>query len=255
MTFTLEPSKERIIIFERGLFDFAFYMSKIAAIVFPPIDLVRGRFASEPNVDRAVPAHPEILDLLNRVLHAYLVDGDPRRVRPFAIDNSRIATAALLLRSLELFVLGHEYGHAAAGHSDNLGPNPSPDPAVRRDWDDEYGADRVGVSLMYGVMEDLTMSFWGAINLFACLEIFDRCRSILATGRFDPKATSRTHPPHLVRAQQLRTVVREDHGGADAESAIRLADQLDSFWSRLWQIAEPQWLDQYKKGVRPSLIW
>jgi hypothetical protein len=255
LTFTLEPTRERVIIFERGLFDFAVQMSKIAAVVFPPIDLSRGRLSAEPNIDRAVDAHPEILDQLNRVLHAYLVLGDPRRIRQWTIDKSRVATAALLLRSLELFALGHEYGHAAAGHDDNLGPNPSPDPAVRRNWDDEYGADRVGISLMYGVMGDLSLSFLGAVNLFACFEVFDRCRAILSTGRFDPRATSPTHPPHLVRAQQLRAVIREDHAAAETEGAIRLANQLDSFWNRMWQVAEPHWLAEYKKGVRPSIIW
>src|SRR6266850_3143969 len=127
-----------------------------------------------------------------------------------------------------------------ARHGDNLGPNPSADASVRYRWDDEYGADRVGLSLMFSVMGRLVLTFWGAVNFLVCLEVFDRCRSILATGAFDPKATSPTHPPNLARAQQLRTVLREDRPGAETEKAIRLANQLDSFWSRMWQVAEPQ---------------
>jgi hypothetical protein len=255
MTFRLPQTKEYIIIFERGLFDFAYQMSALTAQVFPPIDLRRGWFASEVNVDRGVEAHPELLDQFNQVLNAYLVLGDPRRIVAPKIDNSRVMTRALLLRSMELFALGHEYGHAAASHGDSLGPNPSNDASTRYNWDDEYGADRVGVSLMSSVIGDLPLSFWGAVSLFVCLEVFDRCRSILATGAFDPKATSPTHPPPLARAQQLRAVIREDRPGADTERAIRLANSLDSFWSRMWQIAEPYWLAQYKKGVRPSVIW
>ena len=256
LTFPVLRTKEHIIIFERGLFDFAFQMSKIAAVVFPAIDPMRGSFSAEVNVERGVEAHPEILEQLNRVLHAYLVLGDPRRIPSYKIDNSRVMTAVLLLRSMELFALGHEYGHIVARHGDNLGPNPSPDASVRYSWDGEYGADRVGLSLMHSVMGGpLVLTFWGAVNFFVCLEVFDRCRSILTTGAFDPKATSPTHPPNLARGQQLRTVIREDRAGAETEKAIKLANQLDSFWSRMWQIAEPQWLAMHKKGVRPSVIW
>jgi hypothetical protein len=255
VTFYLKQTKDFIIIFERGVFDFVYQISTLAAVVFPPIDAQRGWFASPVNVDRGVDAHPELLDHFNRVLHAYVVLGDPRSIRVLTIDNTHRMTAGLLLRSSELFALGHEYGHAAARHDNNLGPNPSPDASIRYNWDDEYGADRVGLSMMFSVMSNLTLTFWGAVNLFVCLEMFNRCRSILATGAFDPKSTSDTHPPPLKRAQQLRAVLREERPGAETEKAIRLANDLDSFWSRMWQVAEPHWHDQYKKGVRPSVIW
>ena len=108
---------------------------------------------------------------------------------------------------------------------------------------------------MYGVMGNITLTFWGAVQFFVCMEVFDRCESILTKGSFDPKARSSTHPPNLARIQQLRTVLREDSPGAETEKAIQLANQLDSFWSRLWQVAEPDWIAMYKKGVRPSAIW
>jgi hypothetical protein len=246
---------QQIIIFERGLFDFAFHMSKISASVFPSIDPRTGWFSTKVDVDAAVDAHPDLLDQVNRILHAYLVQGDPRTIPSYALDNSRLMTAGVLLRSLELFVLGHEYGHFVASPSDNLGPNPSRDPSIRANWDKEYGADIVGLSLMAGVIGDMTLTLWGAVQFFVCMEVFDRCRSILTKGSFDPKATSPTHPPHLVRGQQLRVFLREERSGPETEKAIQLADQLDSFWSRLWQVAEPDWIAKYKQGVRPSIIW
>jgi len=232
-------------------------MSKIAAVVFPPIDPIRGSFSEEVNVERGVEAHPEILGELNRVLHAYLVLGDPRRIQSYKIDSSRTMTAAALLRSMQLFVLGHEHGHFLVRHGgDNLGPPPaSRDPAIRDKWNVEYGADRVGLSMMYAVTGHLVLSFWGAVNLLVCMEVFERCQSILATGAFDPTATSPTHPPNLTRGRQLRAVIREDRPGEETEKAITLANQLDSFWARTWQIAEPHWLAMHKQGVRPSMIW
>jgi hypothetical protein len=253
--FTVPKTLERIIIFERDLFDFAFQMSKITASVFPPIDLGRGWFSTEIDLDLAVKARPDILDQVNRILHAYLVLGDSRKAPSYAIDNSRLMTATLLLRSLELFALAHEYGHIITRPTDNLGPDPSKDTLIRRNWDAEYGSDRVGLSLLYAVMGDLTLTFWGVVQFFVCMEVFDRCRSILTKGAFDPKVTSPIHPPHLARSQQLRTVLREDRPGPKTESAIQLANQLESFWSRLWQVAEPQWITKYKQGVRPSVIW
>ena len=137
-------------------------------------------------------------------------------------------TAARLLRSLELFVLGHEYGHVITSHTDDLGPNPSKDPSIRRNWDTEYGSDRVGLGLLYGVMGDLTLTFWGAVQFFVCMEVFDRCRSILTKGSFDPKATSPIHPPHLARVSSCRTVLREDRPAAETETAIQLANSAQT---------------------------
>ena len=251
----LPATHEHIVLFESGLFDFAFRMSKIAALVFPPIDAGTGWFSKDVDLDRGVEEHPEVLDELQATLYAYLVQGDPRRAPSPTIADRHVMTAATLLRSLELFVLGHEYGHIVASHSDDVGPNPSADATIRYDWDDEYGADSVGVSLMTAVMDDFPLAFWGAVHWFSCQEVFDRCRAILANGAYDPKVVSPTHPPNLARSRQLRVVARELRAGPETERAIRLADQVDSFWSRLWQVSEPYWVEMYQQGKRPAAIW
>ncbi len=254
-SFALPSTHEHIVLFESGLFDFAFRMSRIAALAFPSIDPATGWFASEVDIARDVGKHPEILDQFQALLHAYLVEGDPRRAKVPAIGDPHVMTAAILLRSLELFVLGHEYGHIVASHADHMGPNPSADATIRYDWDDEYGADSVGVSLMTSVMGDFPLAFWGAVHWFACKEVFDRCRSVVATGMVEPPAATATHPPNLERSRQLRIVVRELRPGPETEQAIALAGQLDSFWSRLWQISEPYWVKMHKQGKRPAAIW
>ena len=135
----------------------------------------------------------------------------------------------------------------------NLGP-PPPDPQLRAAWDKEYGADQVGLSLMYGVWGNLPLTFWGAVQFFSCMEAFRRALSILATGVVRSNSSG-SHPPPLLRAQYLRSVAREFMPGAETETAIRLADQLDSFWGRLWQASEARWVDMYKRKVPPSEIW
>ncbi len=254
-TITLPVTHEHIVLFERGLFDFAFRMSRIAALAFPSIDPATGWFAQPVDTARDVGRHPEILDQLQATLQAYLVEGDPRRAAVPPIGDSHVMTAAILLRSLELFALGHEYGHIVAGHSDNLGPNPSTDATVRYNWDTEYGADSVGVSLMTSVMGDFRLGFWGAGHWFACREIVDRCLAILATGAVEAPSLTSTHPPNLERSRQLRAVVRDLRPGPETEQAIALASQLDSFWGRLWQISEPTWVGMHKQGKRPAAIW
>jgi hypothetical protein len=246
---------QQIIIFERGLFDFAFHMSKISASVFPSIDPRTGWFSTKVDVDAAVDAHPDLLDQVNRILHAYLVQGDPRTIPSYRLQNSQGITAMLLLRSLELFVLGHEYGHFVGSRTDSLGLNLPRDPSIRANWDKEYRADLLGLRVMHGVVGDVSLTFWAAVQFFVCMEVFDRCRSILTRGSFDDKVTSRTHPPNLARIQQLRAFIRGLRPGDETELAIELANELDSFWSRLWQVAEPYWIAKYKEGVRPSIIW
>jgi hypothetical protein len=245
--------KEYIIAFQRGLFDFAHQLSKVAASVFPPIDLRRGWFSKDFDIAAATKANPEVLNQFNRILRAYVVDGDSRSIAWYPVDDAHRPAAGILLRSLELFVLGHEYGHVLVKSEAGLGP-PPPNSRLREAWDREYGADRVGLSLMNAVTRDLPLTFWGPVQFFSGMEAFRRALSILRTGEVDP-GTSGDHPPPLVRAQNLRAVVRESMPGAEAEKAIHLADQLDAFWGRLWQMSEERWIAMHKQKVKPSLIW
>ena len=73
---------EYIIVFQRGLFDFAYQMSKLAASVFPPIDLRRGWFVREPDIGATAKTPQAVVEQFNQILHAYVVLGDSLPHRP-----------------------------------------------------------------------------------------------------------------------------------------------------------------------------
>ena len=105
-------------------------------------------------------------------------------------------TAGLLLRSLELLLSATNMVTSSRGRMTTL-------VQTRRRIQRFVG---IGIRVRIrpgrsqfdvGVMGNITLTFWGAVQFFVCMEVFDRCESILTKGSFDPKATSSTHPPIL----------------------------------------------------------
>jgi hypothetical protein len=246
-------ANEYIIVFQRGLFDFAYEMAKLAAGAVPPLDQ-RGAFTRNVDVSAAA-SNPSVIEQFHRILHAYVVLGESRRIPPYEIDKAREFTAGLMIRSLELFVLGHEYGHPVVSPPErSLGPAPA-DPRLVSRWNNEYAADEMGVRLTHAGMGNLSLTFWGAVQFFSCMEAFRRALSILRTGAVGTDSSG-GHPPSPFRAQYLSSVISTLASGAESKQAIQLGAQLDVFWRRLWQAVEPRWVEMYKgKKERPSEIW
>ena len=251
--------KEYIVLFHYGLFMFAFQMARLAANAFPPLvpDGASARFETRSDPLAVLKRRPEIQDQFNRILYAYVVLGNPWRTPVISVDAPLLPTAMVLLRSMELFCMGHEYTHVIWRHPERGAEFAQTEQQwIRWSWKAEYAADEVGLSLTHSAMSmDLHYSFWGADYFFSCSDIVERCLDVLRVGAVKPAMPQSEHPPTSQRRKKIREVLRDVRPGPDAETAIELGARLQAFIDALWEQSVPRWVALHKSNVRPSPIW
>lgn len=239
--------KDYIIVFEVGLFGFANLLSKVIALAMP----FRGDVDGKLEFGTEITTLPEeAVARFQDVLFAYLFLGHPHFAQPYLPPPHLQGVASLLRKSMELFVLGHEYGHIISGHFGNALPSSNllggvNTEEVTRSWIQEFEADAVGTSLVVSAMAqdgmDLALSFWGADFFFSCIEIIERTVSIIRTGKADEIHLD-SHPPAHMRREQLRqSLVKSidaEYKGR-AEGAVELGKQLERIVEQLWDSTAP----------------
>jgi hypothetical protein len=258
----LEPN-DYIILFEHGLFGFANLLSKTVALAMPFKGTEDGRLAFDLGRSEI---SKEAVMRFGDVLLAYLFLGTPHRAQPYLPDASVSMLGGILRNSMELFVMGHEYGHIISGHFGNALPSSAVLAGIDvseivRNWRQEHEADAVGVSLMMAAMQksgmDLAMSFWGADFFFSFIEIIERTISIMRTGREDEIRLD-THPPAKQRREALRSSLGRSAvpSLADAaEPAINLGSRLHDITEQLWQRTAPVVHKLRREGARLAPGW
>jgi hypothetical protein len=257
---------EYILLFDTGLFTFCNLFSKIAAQCIPFCDTANGlnRFSTAvDDVDAAIAAVPELKRRFLDVLSGYVIGGDPKRASAYLLHQPYMSLAAQLRKSMELFVIGHEYAHITRGHFDPERNTRTESLRLLNDqeqsWADEMEADTKGFELALNVQIhrdrlDLPLSYWGADFFLSCLVIVERCVSILQSGSPpDPNSGEGSHPPATTRRTLLRLMMVKsfgDHGLYPIELASLLERILETFWEQ----TKDHWLHIHHRGVRPSLI-
>ncbi len=268
LTIAVPGSQDYIVAFDRGLSTFALLLSKAVAQVFP-YELTKGGGASfsvdEERLRNNLRSRPDIADRFTEVVLAYAVFGEPARARPYILpDRATNELTRLLKSSLELFVLGHEYGHALAGHLDDAMRTAAVLPDVNVEevafaWGQEYEADIIGLHLSTRAMSirtgvDLSLSFWGAPFFFHCMMIMERAVSLLHYGE-EGTIQLGSHPPHAVRRGVLSRALVDATGTEQAQGAIQLAKQLEIALEELWNTTRSRIWRRHAEGARPAPAW
>lgn len=255
----LRSTREHLVLFEHGLFAFAFEISKLLASTFPPLAPAgaRVRFAAAPN---PAVADPDLIGRFVEILKAYVVHGNPARVPHAFFDPSKMTAAMLLLRSMEMFILAHEYAHIFMGHlTDEVPAAGSGIDEVDWNWDQELEADEVGFSLMARTLQDqgvpLPLCYWGTEAFFGSMAILEKCRSLLQGGPEDGERGSPTHPPMTARRDRLRKILPQLVTPDESAEALALGRGIQATLDVLWQASLPQWRAMHAGGVKPSPLW
>jgi hypothetical protein len=251
-------TKDYIVVFQYGIFNFLFEMSKLAARVLPPLvpDKAKQKFQAAPDPASVLKNHPEIKEQFNKILYSFVAD-DPRLAPVnLPLDSSYMPTAGRLLNCIELFILGHEYTHIIYHHlEDNARFQGSHKEQVQRARQTEYDADILGHGLMYGAMgsTDPELTLWAPDYYFSCMDALQYCLTILkgAIVGFDEDSV---HPPFVQRREELRRDLRRFPPEV-TDSSIKLGKQLETFLGDLSMESLPVWMMWNKKGVKPSPIW
>jgi hypothetical protein len=244
-------------------------MSKAIAAAFP----YKGQkadgmafSADEQDIRRQLATIPEIRERFFDVLAAYVVAGHPHAARPYLPDPQVSLVASSLRSSMELFVLGHEYGHLLAGHLDDRNTCAAMLPDVdakeiATSWKQELEADAIGLELMLCAQMkkgwDLALSFWGADFFFGCIDVVERAVGILRDGK-EEMSLSPTHPPTALRRKTIRDLLRhslKNEQSAAAEAAIQLSEIVHRIVDELWLAVRPVFLRMRADAVNPAGFW
>ena len=149
---------------------------------------------------------------------------------------------------MELFIMGHEYGHIVKGH---LNKNPGQTlqlsnidaEQMQRNWDQEYEADTLGLyfsikaSIKEGFQEDYDLI--GADLYFMLREIVAKSVSIIKYGDENATKDSESHPAVKDRRDNLRKSYLKSFRNEQLVKAEYLPTALEDVLNYLWNETKP----------------
>ncbi|MGW6415424.1 hypothetical protein [Streptomyces sp. NPDC055055] len=267
VTLLAPDSPTHIVAFENELLNFANLFAKAVALAIPHEIGDDGWYAFHPDSDdvhRHLRDSPLAVRRFRDVVLAYLIEGKPSKAPAYMPSEAVGALSSVLRDGMELFVLGHEYGHVAAGHVADrrvprrmlgIGSVPVAEIAWRREQEAE--ADVIGWSLCLAALGrgcGLELSHAGVELFFAACEVLNRSVSLLMQGASAPLPASSTHPPAVVRRDLLREHA-EKILGEKARPLLEYGTLIHEIVDVLWEQTAPVILDLHRQGVVPDARW
>ena len=103
-------SHEYVIVFEDDIFTFYNLLSKIVARC-TPFEIKNGNisFSFEPDdIMKTIRENPQIVERFQDLVKSYLINGRASAGEQYLLESPYVIQARYLLRSMELFVMGHD---------------------------------------------------------------------------------------------------------------------------------------------------
>ncbi|MVU82332.1 hypothetical protein GPX89_34495 [Nocardia sp. ET3-3] len=212
----------------------------------------------------------------------YAVTGDTRRVSGRPLDWRDSQDPVILFRSMEYFLVGHEYGHLCCRHFDEANRRKGvlpcgEDEVYECGWKQEIQADFFGadIALSLGgthaspVREGVTGTFerevpfhrrlTGVATFLMGIQTMDLAISVLETGSEEFRKLG-THPDPVLRLDWINKYVdrkaEENPAFAEMVRAAIIGGRLyGQIIARMWDHVRPVVLDLHRQGVRPAPTW
>jgi hypothetical protein len=213
-------------------------------------DPLQQSISNDPDEVKArLAANPQIVDRWARIIvFCAIYDLHPPKEDLPLSDMEKYAYGCLL-RAIEIFALGHEYGHHILdGLHESI--EDKSDPIA-----DEHGADFIGqgISKVIGGRErppnEYAISGVGAVVILGALQLVLRAKSMLEMGH-DMLPTSTSHPTFADRIEVIGTVHANEPTDLQAAFQQRRAnfvEVLEIVWTRL----RPHLKSLHEAGIRP----
>ncbi|UVT18566.1 MAG: hypothetical protein H8K03_12085 [Nitrospira sp.] len=203
-----------IVVIFSALIDFFYQAAKAV------VEAVNPLMSTDPRSSVVVNFDPEVIrtrldsdsrsaERLYQTLRGYFVDGKARASAGEIIPQEHYPVLSLLVGMAERWTIAHEYGHGLAPSFERVPPTVNP---VRTE---EYFADRhatiatvFSAASLDSVPPEIPLG--GAIFTLACLDILQKSRSILQTGKeTSSDAEQGTHPEPVSRAAEVINCFRQ----------------------------------------------
>jgi hypothetical protein len=254
--FELPTGRKPFIIFDAQLLSFCHLFSKGFALCLPLEDYPdKIQFnLNLPTIKDYLKKSPEGIERLKDVISVYVSGGIPTDAKQYFLPPNYDQLASILLDSMELFIVAHEFGHAYSGHLRQLLPSGiRPDHKFSpkdKDHIKEIEADLLGLVLTITALNkrglDIGLSTAG-INLFfialGMIDCFDRRASHF--GSWSTFPASKSHPSNFTRRKFI--LEHLDHIGAHPDSVMAtksLTKTMDQIAALSWQAINtrlPNW--------------
>lgn len=258
----IDPGSPRhtLMVIPVGLFTFCNLAAKAIAHVPPRTEHPDGRgygFELRPEKLRQsldgdrVPAQR-----FCELVRAYMLEGHPDRAPRWLPRKSHLALHGTLLSVMELFLIGHEYGHVLLGHLD--APAPA-EPGERHRL--EHQADAAGLvgtaRVLHAEDTDPVNALLGAHLFIRTTDIMERCLALLS-GEDPAKQGEDTasHPCGAKRVAFLAHTLAPVELGEDLASAAReMCSFYDVILDDFAHTAENQAAALHRAGFQPHPVW
>lgn len=275
----LVPESDRcLVLFNNGWFG---YLLRAVPILFRYMSSEQAQMQAharerveklEPN-QRAImgllPAKEQVkgiakIDLL-QLIYTYLLTGDPSKAS-YSFNQlapqHQIAVTSQWLTPIQVFVMGHEYGHLIHRHLDpssavtaHLGDEPYT--LQRTTWDREFEADATGLQIVSKVLETSPFrhSTGAAVDLFFLIvDLLEKARSVLSSGSAS-NLLHHDYPPMRQRQERARKQIQASVEPNVASYLEQVYRAFDHMHSSIWGEYEPMFIHSFQSGDRPAELW
>jgi len=237
--------EEYLIIFEGELFILSNLLAKIIALSLPDFNMSDESVSFSLEKSRIlnhIQTHPGLQELFTDFVQNVISQAQPTKTMQYFLHESLGVMQYTLLNSLELFVVGHEYGHIYAGHLNDsnlndflhFGENAS---RISLDWEMEFEADLIGLNLLLNSLNDKSLhpfSYLGPEMFFTFLDISERANNLFNIGKETRFEGGGTHPPSFERRNRVRQLLRENLPETHLESYNYTSQFLEDVMELHW---------------------
>lgn len=246
--------KNRIILFDSGLFIFINSLAKVVSSLFPKKISEQGYIeynVSERDIDSMIFNDTRYNELFVNLITTYLIEGHSRFSEKFVINNFDDKLTDILRYTSELFILAHEYGHILLNHL-SISSCEKRKIAERLevetwqiDWKQEFQADgfaSIAVIRINHVLKDLEapIAFAGVAFFFFAIDVLYKCIGI---------EFSETHPSPTLRLETLYNRLYSDTNDKDLVNEIKeFGNSVGHIITSLWNKNEKEILAKLQEA-------
>jgi len=253
-------SSYKLIVLSEGAFGFIHLLTKAIRQIFylnteGGTQFVINKQTIHQNLEKA----PIVWDRVFDLVMSYAVDANPYGAKQYLDSEDlgfNIHTA--LRHAMEIFILGHEFGHILHQHLDERTIHVDDKNKIILNQLQELEADNIGLTLSLTVSVNnkvgSAIGFAGADFFFGSMRFFEKCLSLLKSGEIDHENLFDTHPPFHLRKTFIRGQL-SNLEKSEVEEILDFANTLEIVLDNLFNKLRPSLLKAFQKGVKSHISW
>jgi hypothetical protein len=252
-----------IVLIDDGVLGFANLLSKSIAHAFPMKSNAEGlQFSTDIElVKERIAGSSDLSFRLTDLILAYIISGNPHHARPYPPQKEYAGLSSVWRESMELFILGHEYGHVRLGHLDSqlkaMIHHDGYD-EIPASWQQEFEADHFGLIVTLACLAkngiSPSLGYAGIEAFFFGLGLLEQTLSQFFEVEFVDEGSS-THPPASLRREMLRRGLADYLEESERDAAIELARVFEAVLGLMAPTLRDIAAEVIKGGAKPHEKW